>query len=686
MEIWISRRTIQILEYLLEVHDYVNIAQIASGQCLSPAQVRYSLDQLEPWLAVKGLELVRKPRNGVKIHAPAAKKQALSIEIANINGQTLTRSTGERRQLLILQLLICAVPLQQDEISDWLKVSRPTLFRDLAFARAWVEQHGLSFTNHRRRGFFITGREILWRETVLGLLASGLDQDVVIARCAQSTSKTDPGPLLDPLGDMAAFLDGLPLNHAETLVTIIENKAHTHLPDDRRLHLILCLGLSMYRMAQGKIIPAEEYGSVPELDPAIADAANETKDLIKEWLHKDLPAGEALYIIECIQNGIAGESQPAVERDSSTHAVGGVYTDVAAELVRASAQYLHPGLLHDRDFSECLALVLEQAAGQRSNGDRFETKPLIPVREEKDPLSNFTLRQLAPLLNNLGWKPSQGLLDAIAVHLGTALERQRYGASLRKVWVVCGAGLATARNLVSRLSMHLPELKILGIASTFEILHNPALTREADAVISTVKLNLGDVLLIHVSALGTAEDMARIRRMLGLGQTSQSVHPSKEENIGGVSLSELLREETIAIVEEAASWGEVVELAGGLLQKAGAIWPSYIAAIKDMILLYGPYMVIAPGMALLHAGPEMGAKRLAVSLVLLRKSVAFGHNAFDPVSITMAFASVDHTSHLQTVGEIMSLAGDEAWRARLKRSATKTEIIAGVLAGLNNNK
>lgn len=682
MEIWISRRTLQILDYLLDVQESVNIARIASALCLSPAQVRYSLDQLEPWLAIKGLELVRKPRSGVRIHAPDAKKQALFNEIANINGQVLARSTDERRRLLVLQLLISTGPLHQDEISDWLKISRPTLFRDIAFARTWIEQHGLSFSNHRRQGFFTTGREILWRETVLDLLISGLDQNLVITRCAKSVEETEPGLPVGFLGDMAIFLDVLPLKRAEMLVTAIERKIHIHLEDDRRLHLILCLGLSIYRMGLGKIIPEEEYGSVPDLPPEVEEAAAETKHLLTAWFQKAVPPGEVLYIIECIQNGIASESRPGIDRDTAKVSQSGVCSDVAAELVRASAHFLHPGLLHDSDFSECLALVLEQAAGRRSLGDRSETKPLNPAREEKDPLSRFTRRQLAPLLISLGWKPSQSLLDAIAVHLGTALERQRYGASLRKVWVVCGAGLATARNLVSRLNMHLPELKILGIASTFEILHNPAMTREADAVISTVKLTLDDVPLIHVSALGTAEDMARIRRMLGLGQTAQPTHLAREQNPGGISLAELLREETIAIVDEAGSWGEVIELAGGLLQKVGAIWPSYIAAIKDMIVLYGPYMVIAPGLALLHAGPEMGAKRLAVSLVLLRKPVAFGHTAFDPVNIAMAFASVDHTSHLQTVGEIMSLAGDEAWRAKIMRSKTKADIIVNVLAGL----
>jgi mannitol operon transcriptional antiterminator len=682
MEIWISRRTIQILDYLLDQHEYVNIAQIAANLNLSPAQVRYSLDQLDPWLAFKELELVRKPRSGVRMRGPEAKKSLLSAEIKQNNSQSLVRSSDERRQLLLLQLLTAAAPLRQGEISRWLNISRPTLFRDIAYARTWITQRGLSIQDQRNHGFFVSGREILWRKTVLDLLVSNLDQDFVISYCAKSEIEIESTQSEGLLGDVSVILKALPVNLAERLVTAIERKTHLHLPDDRRLRLILCLSLTIYRLAQGKTIPDDEYGFIPELPPEIKEAASETKDQIEERLQRAIPPGEFFYIVECIQDEIEGSSRSMHEHDKVAEPMADAYADLASELVRISAQYLHPGLLQDRDFGECLALVLEQAACERATGDRFAAKTSNPTREDKEPLTLFTRRQLAPLLSSHGWNPSENLLDAITVHLDTALDRQRIGASQRKVWVVCGAGLATARNLVSRLNMHLPELKILGIASSFEIIHNPNLVQGADAVISTVKLNLNDVLMIHVSPLGTAEDIRRIQRMLGLWKPAQAMRTSKAGLADGVSLAHLLKEETIAIVDGAESWEEVVNLAGDLLQRAGAVWPSYIAAIKDMIVLYGPYMVIAPGMALLHAGPEMGAKRLAVSLVLLKKPVAFGHAAFDPVRVAMAFASVDHCSHLHTVGEIMSLMGDEVWREQVCRSATKAEIISKMLAGL----
>lgn len=680
MEICLSQRAAHILEFLLEQRDYVNAAQIESRMNITSTQVRYSLDRLEHWLAFRDLVLVRKPRCGVRIEGYESRKAALSSELKNILRQSLSLSSYERMQLLLLQLLITAKPLRLEEISNWLKISRPTLFRDIADVRAWIVKRGLSLTQCRNQGYSITGREILWRNSVLELLVSNLNQGTIIACCANLETDVVPCPPDGFLRCMNDFLDELPLYQVEGLVTAIEEKTKIQFPDNIRVRLILSLGLALYRLALGKYIPADEYGDLPQSAQEIVDAASETRNRIEAWLRKAIPPGEIHYIEECLQDAIESLSRTATDRDADKNPMIDIYADVTAELVRASAQYLHPGLLHDLDFSECLRLVLAQAADGRTVGEKFEMITYPPLREEKEPLTRFVRRQLGSILEDHGYKPSQHLLDAITVHLDTALERQRLGASQRKVWVVCGAGLATARNLVSRLNMHMPELKILGIASSFEIIHDPALARGADAVISTIKINLDGVLVIQVSPLGTPEDMRRIQRLLGLWKGPQPAASAGNHNPAGVSLNELLKEETVDIVDRAESWGEVVELAGGLLLKAGAIWPSYTAAIKDMIVLYGPYMVIAPGVALLHAGPEMGAKRLAVSLVLLKKPVTFGHPTFDPVRVAMAFASVDHCSHLQTVGEIMSLMGDEASRERVARSATKGEIIANVLA------
>ena len=69
-------------------------------------------------------------------------------------------------------------------------------------------------------------------------------------------------------------------------------------------------------------------------------------------------------------------------------------------------------------------------------------------------------------------------------------------------------------------------------------------------------------------------------------------------------LSDLLTPETIQLGVIADNWQDVVERAGSKLLEADAIEATFIQAMKQTILEHGPYMVIWPGVVLLHAPPQ----------------------------------------------------------------------------------
>jgi mannitol/fructose-specific phosphotransferase system IIA component (Ntr-type) len=262
---------------------------------------------------------------------------------------------------------------------------------------------------------------------------------------------------------------------------------------------------------------------------------------------------------------------------------------------------------------------------------------------------------LAPIVESHGYLPSDHLLSSIAMHLETALQRLGSSSVRRKVWVICGSGVATARNLISRLNLHLPQVGILGLASAFELARDPGLVRGADAIISTIPLEwMTDIEVLQVSPLLTKDEVSRLSSALQL-DAPKAPMPHLPSPTSELSLVKLLCPRTIETGAVAQDWEEVVDCAGALLLDVGAVWPSYIEAMKDMIRLYGPYVVVAPGAALLHAGPEMGGKRLCMSLVTLRNPVPFGHSANDPVQVALAFSSIDHSTHVGAIGQAMTL-------------------------------
>lgn len=140
-------------------------------------------------------------------------------------------------------------------------------------------------------------------------------------------------------------------------------------------------------------------------------------------------------------------------------------------------------------------------------------------------------------------------------------------------------------------------------------------------------------------------------------------------------LADLLTERTVRVGVEARDWQEVVDIAGRLLLEDGSIEPSYIDAMREVIQSLGPYVVIAPGVALLHGRPQHGVKRICMSLVILKTPVKFGHPENDPVTLAFALGGVDERSHLDALAQLATLLSDEEAASRLRSAQTVEEVL-----------
>ncbi|WP_244871498.1 PTS sugar transporter subunit IIA [Orenia marismortui] len=118
-------------------------------------------------------------------------------------------------------------------------------------------------------------------------------------------------------------------------------------------------------------------------------------------------------------------------------------------------------------------------------------------------------------------------------------------------------------------------------------------------------------------------------------------------------LLELLSQERIATKVRAENWRDLTRKTGNMLLKDDLIKSEYIDAMIKSIEVNGPYIVIAKGVAILHARPEDGVKDLGMSLVTLDTPVEFGHETNDPVKIAFAFCALDRDRHLGALSELM---------------------------------
>lgn len=147
-----------------------------------------------------------------------------------------------------------------------------------------------------------------------------------------------------------------------------------------------------------------------------------------------------------------------------------------------------------------------------------------------------------------------------------------------------------------------------------------------------------------------------------------------------VSLAEMLPPEAIRLDVDAADWRTCIETAGDLLVATGAATPAYTQAMIDAVERFGPYIVIAPGLALAHAQASDAVHRSGLSLVRLRTPVAFGHKKNDPVTLVVGLCSPNHDAHIAALQHLAVLLTDKARRAEIDSAQTVDELRSVLLS------
>ncbi|PLR81650.1 PTS sugar transporter subunit IIA [Bacillus canaveralius] len=137
-----------------------------------------------------------------------------------------------------------------------------------------------------------------------------------------------------------------------------------------------------------------------------------------------------------------------------------------------------------------------------------------------------------------------------------------------------------------------------------------------------------------------------------------------------------LNEKLISLDVEAESAEAAIRSAGALLVEENIVEERYVDAMVKGFQDIGPYIVLAPSIAIPHARPEHGVLQQSVSLVRLKIPVKFGHPTNDPVQLVCAISGIDSTSHIGMLQSLASVLGDKTKLEIILSSNNKEEIIS----------
>ena len=135
----------------------------------------------------------------------------------------------------------------------------------------------------------------------------------------------------------------------------------------------------------------------------------------------------------------------------------------------------------------------------------------------------------------------------------------------------------------------------------------------------------------------------------------------------------LLKAENVQILESAMDWKDAIRKSTLPLEKDNFVTVDYKEGIITNVETLGPYICIAPHVAMPHARPEQGALKTQIAVTLFREEITFTReDATAKLFITLSAADSD--SHLQVLVKISELLQDEDKAAQILKAADEKEL------------
>lgn len=587
----------------------------------------------------------------------------------------------ERLDMIILYLLLYPDYISNYHLQDLLRMSKNSVVADLKDIRQLLKNQSISLQYTRSEGYYLEGtgsqlRQLLERtiEKLMRLESGRFILDYVLKECRIATK------------DAAIFSQIRMLSEKYQLTFIFENV--------KIVSLVMAV-LNEIEIEGDYQIKQEDYRNIK---------ATALLKLVEE-LEEEYPrlARERDYILSrlagCLQGNLDLNPDPTVVQ----------IMDEIIKQVKANTGLEFPiGI----SFRKNLYAHLYPSYYRLLFNISLHNPLTHQIKREYSSLYELIRRSLKPLEEMTGKQLSSDEIAYFTIHFGGYLQSQvkRREAKDLRAMIVCPNGVSTSLILQSELEKIFPRMEFQAISrSHFKTVDNME-RDDVQVIFSTTHLESQDKVFL-VKPLMTSiekillkrrvyeylhlekEDVVSIDELMGIvakyttikneeGLKNELIHylfaQNNQQLLGGDSLTELLKEELIQQVDIVSSWQDAVGLAAQPLLANGYIEESYIQAMIASINETGPYIVLAPKVAVPHASPDAGVHQLGISLLQVKEPVDFSEDDDDDKKVQLIFvlAAVDSTAHLRALQELALILDDEEAIDSLIAASDPREILA----------
>lgn len=658
-----DNRTLEIINLLLTHKKPVRIEQIMTELAISKRSAYYIINKTNEMLAYKKIDKINFRKNEGYFFTDEQKN---SIESTMGVLEDIDRILSQEQRLYYI-ICICMYPVQPvsiKSISDYCQTSRNTAINDLKLAAEELIKYNLTLQYMQRKGYVICGATFQKRAVLFMYIRK------LLGNYSYHNIDVWDGAKIHLYHNRLREIEkSLNTKYEKGTLTVISVFLNIIRSSNER-HNFDILELSNISKTDELILVDkyfEEFSVHERIYLAIhllgyrcgfnlIDVNDESKNIqTYEWAQRIVDNFERIA-------GISFENRNDLVDSIYFHLKMTIY------LYKFSVQIVNPFIKDIKNNYRAIYEITERSC------DGLEKYFEFPIPE-----SEFCF---------------------LTAHFASFLCKGTVANSEINVLIVCLNGRATSNLLKSEIENLYPNVNIAGVISSAEIEN---FNKPYDCIISTLNLD-AKWKYIKVNAVLTKEDKVNIMSyfMLNFNENTQAgrikqildivkrfVNKSdflfiKHEvykvinNINyvqqqDVNLLSFLTPEKIIINRQSLGWEESILRTAMPLVKAGSIEKEHAQSIIKVINAYGHYMVITPGVALIHGRPENGVNRLDVSMLLSKTPIEFGeHNA---VHVIFFIAIKDKNTHLGILHNIMQIVREPERIAALASSTSSAQVM-----------
>ncbi|MCM3019472.1 BglG family transcription antiterminator [Priestia megaterium] len=671
----LDKRSTAVLQVLLQAATFISVQELMKQFQVSRRTIYYDIEKINDWLCQQDLEFVQYTYGKGFFLNDQAKDQVAKQFSPVMPSAYL--SVEDRQIYVALMCILRGGKIGTQQLMDETEVSRNTVLQDIKDLKNKWAKKSISLTYSYKDGYEVKGSESDIRNLLYIHITELLSQHQ--EKLLKRVMKAD-----------------YEYSMIYNWLVECEDKLEMAFTDKMLTQLAYMLTCCIQRIGGKRYVDA----LTTRKDELEKTRQYKALQEIERVLGFDFPPHEKHYLATVL---LSAKVNVVNQADSDDW-----MRSIVKEMVSRFQAYACV-VFEDRNrLEQNLYIHLKTAYYRLLYNIHLPNPMLSAIQTKYQDIVELTKKALLPLENSLQTRINEDEISYFALHFGGWMKKQEGRQKQKRIVIVCANGIGTSRMLQYQLEQLLTDAELIGpmtvrdyeqFKETYDLvitttplkkrmnvmLVNPILTDdEKQRLIDLVEpassqLTTQAIMSIIKQHANIQDEPALLANLkLVIQQSKKMVREDKKP-----MLHEVLQEPFLQLTDSADDWKSAVRLAAKPLLNYEYIEPSYIEAMIKSVEQLGPYIVIAPKVALPHARPEQGVNRVGMSMLRLKEPVYFSTEKQHGAQLIIVLAATDNETHLKALSQLSMMLSENDNIDKLIAMNTKQEMLALIEAYSN---